>query len=97
MPVSLQLRRVEMALDELSRRVETARVLCRDRSADTVDLAMALRDRGRRTMDGSLVAQADLLAGHTDALMACGDAVDGAAQAVSEMRQLLVLVSAGDG
>jgi cephalosporin hydroxylase len=96
-PVSIQLRRVELALAELDRRVETVRVLCRDRSADTVEAAMVLRTRGRREMRGDLVAQADLLAGQADALMACSDAVEGAAQAVGEMREVLRLVSAGEG
>ena len=82
---------------ELDRRIETVRVLCRDRSADIVDAAVELRTRGRREMRGDLAAQADLLAGHVDALMACSDAVDSAAQAVVEMRDLVLLVSAGEG
>ena len=97
MPVSLQLRRVDLAMAELDRQIETMRAMCRDRSADTVDAAMELRTRGRREMRGDLVAQADLLAGQADALMACSDAVDSAAQAVVEMRALVVMVSAGEG
>lgn len=96
MPVSLQLRRVELAMAELDRRLDTMRAMCRDRSADTVDAAMVLRTQGRREMRGDLVAQADLLAGQADALMACSDAVDAAAQAVVEMRELVRQVSAGD-
>ena len=97
MPVSLQLRRVELALSELDRQIETMRAMCRDRSADTVEAALVLRTRGRREMRGDLVAQADLLAGQADALMACADAVDAAASACVEMRGLVVMVSAGDG